>query len=128
MIELVRWVHLVAAATWTGGLIVLAALVMALRRAEAPREYLVAAARQFGKVSWTAMGIAVVTGIAQVVMMHMPWSYGRLHIKLGLVVLSIVVALVHQLTAAKSSPAVRGIVQLIIMVLALGIFGAAVML
>lgn len=128
MIELVRWVHLIAAAVWTGGLLVLAALVVALRRADAPREYLVVAARQFGRVSWTAMAIAIVTGIAQVEMMHMPWSYGRLHMKLGLVGLSVIVALAHQLTAAKSSPAVRGIVQLIIMLLALGIFGAAVRL
>src|SRR5690606_36724152 len=61
-----RWVHLLAAATWTGGLIVLAALVVALRRAGAERALLQATARQFGRVSWIAMAVALATGVAQV--------------------------------------------------------------
>lgn len=124
----IRWLHLLAAATWTGGLIVLAALIMALRRAGADRELLRAAARQFGRVSWTAMLIAVLTGIAQVHLMMLPWSYGRLHLKLGLVGLVILLAGGHQLTAARSSPAARGIVQLLILLVSLGIFAAAVAL
>lgn len=124
----IRWLHLLAAATWTGGLIVLAALIMALRRAGAERELLRAAARQFGRVSWTAMLIAVLTGIAQVHLMTLPWSYGRLHIKLGLVGLAIVIAGIHQFTAAQSSPAARGIIQLVILIVSLAIFGAAVAL
>lgn len=121
-----RWVHLVAAATWTGGLIVLAALVVALRRAGAERSLLQASARQFGKVSWVAMAIALGTGVAQVELYGWPWTYGRLHAKLGLVVLTVALALYHQLTAAKSSPAKRGIVQLLILLASLGVYGAAV--
>lgn len=123
-----RWVHLVAAATWTGGLIVLAALVVALRRAGAERSLLQASARQFGKVSWVAMAIALGTGVAQVELYGWPWTYGRLHAKLGLVALTVALALYHQLTAAKSSPAQRGIVQLLILLASLGVFGAAVAL
>ena len=123
-----RFVHLVAAATWTGGLIVLAALVVALRRAGAERSLLQASARQFGKVSWVAMAIALGTGVAQVELYGWPWSYGRLHAKLGLVALTVGLALYHQLTAAKSSPAKRGIVQLAILVASLAVFGAAVSL
>lgn len=124
----VRWVHLVAVATWTGGLIVLAALVLALRRAGAERSLLQAAARQFGRVSWVAMGIAVITGVAQVHLLGWPWSHGGLHLKLGLVALVIGLAAWHQRTASRSSPAVRGIVQLLILVVSLAIFGAAVAL
>jgi uncharacterized membrane protein len=122
----VHWVHLIAVSVWTGGLIVLAALVVALRRAGADIELLRAAARQFGRVSWTAMVVAVATGLAQVHMMGMSWGYGRLHVKLGLVAAVIVVALAHQFTARRSSPAVRGIIQLLILLLSLGIFGVAV--
>ena len=125
-LEWVRWVHLVAASVWTGGLIVLAALVVALRKAGVDVEVLRATARQFGRVSWTAMAVALVTGVAQVHMMGMAWSYGRLHWKLGLVALVVVAALYHQLTARKSSPAVRGIIQLVILVLSLAVFAAAV--
>ena len=123
---IVRWVHLVAVATWTGGLIVLAALIVALRRAGAERELLRAAARQFGKVSWTAMAIALVTGVAQVHLLGWPWTHGGLHLKLGLVAVAVVLAGWHQATATRSSPAARGIVQLLIMLVSLGIFGAAV--
>ena len=44
----IRWLHLLAASVWTGGLIVLGALVVALRRAGVEREVLRAAARQYG--------------------------------------------------------------------------------
>jgi putative copper export protein len=131
MVELLpftRWLHLVAAATWTGGLIVLGALVVAMRRAGAERSLLQATARQFGRVSWAAMAIAVVTGVAQVHLMRMTWTYGRLHIKLALVAAAIILAAVHTATARRSSPAWRGIQQLLILVVSLAIFAAAVAL
>lgn len=126
MLPWMRWLHLIAVSTWTGGLIVLAALVVALRRAGATTDQLRATARQFARVSWTAMAVAVVTGIGQVHLLRMSWSYDRLHWKLGLVALVIVVALAHQLTARRSTPAVRGIVQLAILVLSLAVFAVAV--
>ncbi|MCA9654356.1 MAG: hypothetical protein H6712_34680 [Myxococcales bacterium] len=126
MLLVTRWVHLVAVATWTGGLIVLAALVVALRRAGADRELLRAAARQFGRVSWAAMAVAVLTGVAQVWLLGWPWTHGGLHRKLGLVALVIVLAAWHQRTAPSSSPAARGVVQLLILLVSLAIFGAAV--
>lgn len=52
-LAVVRWVHLVAAAVWLGGLITLAALVVALRREGADRALLQASARMFARVSWT---------------------------------------------------------------------------
>jgi uncharacterized membrane protein len=123
-----RWLHLLAAATWTGGLIVLAALVVALRRAGAERALLQAAARQFGRVSWAAMAVALATGVAQVQLYGYSWSYGRLHVKLGLVALTVLLAAYHQRTAPRSSPAARGIVQLLILIASLAVFGAAVAL
>jgi uncharacterized membrane protein len=125
---LLRWTHLLAAAVWTGGLITLAALIPALRRAGADRPMLQATARQFGRVSWTAMAIALVTGVLQVHAMGLPWTHGPLHTKLGMVALTILIAGAHQLTARNSSPAVRGIVQLLILIASLGVFGAAVVL
>jgi putative copper export protein len=128
MLPVLRWIHLVAAAVWLGGLVVLAASVMALRRAGAPREHLQAVARQFGRVSWTAMLVAVVTGLWQVEALGFPWSYPRLHVKLALVALVIVVAFTHTLTAKRSSPALRGIVESTILLLSFAIYWAAVRL
>ena len=73
----ILWLHLLAAATWTGGLIVLAALVVALRRAGAERPLLQAAARQFSRVSWTAMFVAVLTGLAQLTCLAYHGPFGQ---------------------------------------------------
>ena len=122
--QLLRWTHLVAVATWTGGLLTLAALVPALRSAGAERPILQAAARRFAAVSWTAMGAAVATGIWQVLVLRIDW--GRLLPKLTLVGTMIGLALFHQITAKRTSPAVRGVIQGIILVLAVTTFGVAV--
>lgn len=123
-----RLVHLLAAAVWTGGLVTLGALVPALRKAGADREMLRAAARRFGVVSWTAMGVAVATGLLQVFAMQLPWTYGRLHVKITLVIVAIGLAGFHQATAKRASPAARGVVQALILAVSIGIFGVAVWL
>ncbi|MBT8164305.1 MAG: hypothetical protein KJO97_02055, partial [Acidimicrobiia bacterium] len=61
--DVVRFLHLVGMAVWVGGLITLGALVMAVRRGGADRPVLKAMAQQFGKLSWTAMAVAIVTGV-----------------------------------------------------------------
>ncbi len=128
LLPYVRFVHLVAAATWTGGMLTLAALVVALRRAGAGREHLQAAARMFGRVSWVAMAVAIATGVTQVILMRLPWSYGRLHVKLGVVAFAVLVAAVHQLTAKHTSARARGMIQGVLLLASLAIFAAAVAL
>lgn len=122
--ELSKWIHLVAAAVWTGGLITLAVLVGALRKAGTDRLQLQAAARSFAHLSWTALGVAVLTGLYQ--LGELGWLWGRLSLKLTLVGVSAALALLHQVTAKRTSPAVRGAIQGIILVLAVAIFGAAI--
>ncbi len=126
--EVLLWIHIVAASVWVGGLITLGALVTALRSAGAERPLLQAMARRFGVVSWVAMGVAVVTGVWQVSRLNIPWSNDRLELKVGLVVLAAGLALLHQLTAKRTSPAVRGILQAVILVVSIAIVGAAVRL
>ncbi len=90
-----------------------------------------AVARQFGRLSWTAMGVAVITGIIQVVQLDIASdlrnTFGRsLFVKLLAVGLAAGLALAHQLTAKNSTPAVRGAMQGAILLASLGIFAAAV--
>lgn len=124
--ELVKWVHLLAAAVWTGGLIVLAFLVTAIRRATDDIEVLRATARRFSVVSWTALGTAVLTGVWMYTEFGLPWVDFTL--KGTLIAVAVVLAFVHQLTAKRTPPAVRGIIQLVIIVVSIGIYGAAVAL
>jgi uncharacterized membrane protein len=124
--ELLKWIHLLAAAVWTGGMIVLAFLVVAVRKTSSDVEVLRAMARAFAWVSWAAMSIAILTGVVNYTSLGLGWS--RFSLKGTLVVLSIALALWHQLTAKRTSPALRGIGQGGILILAVAIFGAAVVL
>ena len=124
--EFVKWVHLLAAAVWTGGLITLAFLVTAIRRTTDNVDILRAVARRFGVFSWVAFAIAIVTGTWMYTSIGLPWK--DFSTKGTLVLLAGGLALFHQLTAKRSSPAVRGIIQLLIIIVSIGIFGAAVAL
>ena len=125
-LEIVKAIHLIAAAVWTGGLLVLAFSVTAIRSATDDTEVLRSVARMFARVSWIAMGVAVVSGV----WLYLFWNLqvSDLSVKWALIGLSIALALGHQLTAKRTPPAIRGIMQLIIIGLAIGIFVAAVQL
>ncbi len=125
-LEIVKSIHLIAAAVWTGGLLVLAFSVTAIRSATDDTEVLRSVARMFARVSWIAMGVAIVSGV----WLYLFWNLqlSDLSVKWALIGLSIALALGHQLTAKRTPPAIRGIMQLIIIVLAIGIFVAAVQL
>lgn len=124
--ELVKWIHLIAAAIWTGGIIVLAVLVTAIRRVTDDREILRASARAFGILSWSAMGVAIIAGTWMFTEWGLPWS--SFMVKGTLIATAIVLTFIHQVTARRTSPAVRGIIQLVIIMVSIGIFGAAVAL
>lgn len=115
--------HLVGAAVWLGGLITVGALVPALRRAGVERPQLQAMARQFGRVSWVAMAVAVASGAWLVTRTGRAW--GDLSLKAGLVILAIALAVVHQITARKTSAAQRGMMQGVILLTSLAIFAVA---
>jgi uncharacterized membrane protein len=107
-------------------LITLGALVVAARRAGADRTLLQAMARQFGRVSWTALAISVVTGTLQVERLGFDWADDALSLKLLLVTAAAALAFIHQLTAKRTSARTRGMIQAAILILSIGIFGAAV--
>jgi putative copper export protein len=131
--DTIRFVHLIAASVWVGGLITLAALVAAVRRTGADRSVLQAMARQFGRLSWTAIAVAVTTGVIQLARSDVSLSSDTdyavtLFVKLTLVGLAVGLAIAHQITANRSSPAARGAIQGLILLSSLGIVAAAVTL
>ena len=115
--------HLIGAAVWVGGLITIGAVVPALRRAGAERPQLQAMARQFGRVSWAAMGLAVAGGFWLVDETERTWS--DLELKVGLVAVTIAIAALHQLTARRTTAVQRGAIQGAILLLSLAIFAVA---
>jgi putative copper export protein len=94
---------------WVGGQLTLAGLVPGLRRIspDAPR----AVARRFGKIAWPAYGVLVVTGIWNILAVHVDWSspYGTtLTVKLGVVGLSGLAAFLHARARSRTGLAVWG--------------------
>lgn len=120
--DVLFFLHLLGATVWVGGLIVVGALMPAVRRVTQDREVVVAIARRFGLVSWVALILLVVTGAFMVI--DRPWTT-TLTVKLGLVLFSAVLAAWHSLAAGEQTPAVRGAIQGAILVLALVILGLA---
>jgi uncharacterized membrane protein len=125
-VEIVKWMHLLAAAVWTGGLITLAFLVTAIRGATDDVEILRAVARRFSVVSWIAFSVAIITGTWMYTDIGLPWV--DFSTKGTLIILAGGLAVFHQLTAKRSSATARGFIQLLILIVSIGIFGAAVTL
>lgn len=110
--------HILAVCVWVGGQLVLAALVPILRDigGDAPKR----AAQRFGQISWPFFGLAVVTGIWNLldVPSNTTTEYQvTLGIKIVLVLASGSAAFVH---TRISSPAVRGVTGGIGLLAALG--------
>jgi putative copper export protein len=123
--SVVLWFHLVAASVWVGGLITLGAIISTLRSQGVDRPVLQAVARQFGRVSWTALGVAVLSGGWMAIdYIDQP----MLAVKMGMVALTAALAAWHQFAAKNQSPKMRGILQGLILLSSLGVVAAAIAL
>ena len=126
-LEIAKLIHLLSAAVWGGGVIVLGFLVGAVRKQTDDREVLRAMARRYSVVSWTALALAMGSGLW--LYYKVGWADPKLfEVKWSLITLVIVVTGIHQIFAKRLSPAWRGITQIVILILTIGIFAAAVSL
>jgi len=127
--DLIRWLHVLAAAVWVGGMVTVAALVPVLRKAGVERPVIQAAARRFGALAWTALSVSAVTGVVQLSRLDIAVRGNTvLMVKLALIGLSIGLTVVHQEVAREVSPALRGLMEGTLLLLGLGILYAAVSL
>ena len=96
---LVRWLHVMAAITWIGGMLFIAlVLVPVTRRVSDPalRTRLVQeAGRRFRTVGWIALGLLLLSGLGNLWFRPHLLGVGRFQWKLGLVVLALVLSAVH---------------------------------
>jgi uncharacterized membrane protein len=96
---LVRWLHVLAAITWIGGMLFIAlVMVPTMRRLEDPalRTRLIqATGLRFRTVGWVAIGVLVVTGLLNLWMHPVLLSFPRFHWKVGLVVLALILSAFH---------------------------------
>lgn len=117
MALVVRWIHVLSAIVWIGGMLFIAlVLVPVVRRLDdaALRTRLVhAVGLRFRTVAWIALAALVLTGLAN--LWERPYLLGapRFHLKLGLVVVALGLASVHDFVLGPragvpgADPAVR---------------------
>ena len=118
------YIHVVAATVWVGGLIVMAGLVPAVRNVTEDRTVIRAIAQRFGVLSWTALGLLMLTGIAMLLIgLDLTTT---LTTKIGLVFVAAALAAWHIVSARHQTPRRRGMVQATILLLALVIVGLAI--
>ena len=118
------YIHVVAATVWVGGLIVMAGLVPAVRNVTDDRNVLRAITQRFGVLSWSALGILVITGTAMLLIGFDLTT--TLTTKIGLVFVSAALAAWHVVSARHQTPRRRGMIQASILLLALVIVGLAI--
>lgn len=97
----VLWIHIIAACVWIGGQITLGMLVPLLR---SDRELVLAAARRFGWLAWSAFAVLIVTGLFNMHEIGVSLSNlnatptsRTLSLKLAFVILSGLAAVAHSL-------------------------------
>lgn len=114
------FVHVLAAAVWVGGQVVLAGVVPGLRKVGPDATK--AAANGFARVAWPAFGVAFVTGIWN--MLEVPSdAETAFHMTLGVKILLVVVAgasaMVHSRTADRKLLAATGAIGMVASLIAL---------
>ena len=123
--NVIFYLHLLGATVWVGGLITLAATMSAVQKVTDDRRVIGAIARRFAAVSWIALAVLVVTGLIQAA--DYGWS-GLLMVKVSLVLASLILVIWHTLGARTQLPAIRGMIQGLILILGLVILALAVAL
>ena len=115
-LETVRlFLHVIAAAVWVGGQVVLGALVPTIRRS-AP-DALKAVARAYARIAWPAFGVLVVTGLWNLMAIDVTALDTAqqvtvlVHVAIGL--LSGMFAAVHSFGNSKAALAVGGALGLL---------------
>ena len=117
MALLVRWVHVLSAITWVGGMLFIALVLVPVTRGLGDpglRTRLVqAAGRRFRTIGWIALGLLVATGLGNLWFRPVLLGSPRFHWKLGLVVLALILGAFHDFVlgpragAPGADPAVR---------------------
>lgn len=119
-------IHVLAATVWVGGQITLAGMVPSVKKISS--EALTAAANAFGKLSWPAFWILVITGFWNIGAVNMnaqstPWKI-VLYVKIVVVILSGGAAYLHTKAKTKTGLALWGAITSLSAVTALvmGVF------
>src|SRR5262245_36444679 len=95
---IVRFLHVVAALTWVGGMLFVALVLVPVMRPEEPplrRRLVHAAGVRFRAVGWVSISLLIATGLVNVWLRPELMTLTRFWIKVGLVAVAILLGAVH---------------------------------
>jgi uncharacterized membrane protein len=96
---LIRWVHVLSAITWVGGMLFIALVLVPTARAlddgRLRTRLMQESGYRFRTIGWTALALLVVTGLLNLWFQPFLLRAPRLHWKLGLVVLALILSALH---------------------------------
>jgi uncharacterized membrane protein len=96
---LVRWIHVLSAITWVGGMLFIALVLVPVTRTlqdSALRARLVQETGvRFRTIGWIALGLMILTGLGNLLYRPYLLNAPRFHWKLGLVGLALVLSVLH---------------------------------
>lgn len=105
------WIHILAMATWLGGMVFLAAVVLPVLRRGPEHQlgaFMAQAAPRLRAVGWTCLLLLGFTGFAQLGLRHQSWSQGLPLLKLIVFSLIVLISLAHDFwIGPKASLAMR---------------------
>lgn len=105
------WIHILAMATWLGGMIFLAAVVLPVLRRGPEHQlgaFMAQAAPRLRVVGWTCLTLLGVTGFAQLQFRHHSWSHGLPLLKILIFSTIVLISLAHDFwLGPRASQAMR---------------------
>ena len=126
MYEILKLLHLIGASIWLGGMILIGALMPALRANGGTDIQVKSLAQRFGSVGWGAYFLALVTGFG---MFFYAWSMDTLniffHLKMTFIIVAGGLTFLHS-KAGDLSAKNKGMIQGMILLSTIGIFYSAI--
>lgn len=134
-----RWLHVLAAITWIGGMLFIALVLVPVTRrlddAELRARLVHAVGLRFRAVGWIALGVLVATGLVNLWLYPFLLASPRFHWKAGLVVLALILSAFHDFvlgpragapgadpsTRVRASWVARGNVVVVLIIVLLGL-------
>lgn len=92
------WIHILAMATWLGGMVFLAVVVLPVLRRGPEHQlgaFMAQAAPRLRAVGWTCLALLGITGFAQLGLRHHLWSQGLPLLKIVVFSTIVLLSLVH---------------------------------
>ncbi len=124
----IRWLHVLSAAVWVGGLLTLVLIIPTARRSGSTGREIRAMGRAYGRVAWPAVVIAIGSGITMVLREHLDWlGDQKLLTKTGLSAVAVALIAWHQAKTPSGARVTKGAIRMLLLLVGVALFSIAIL-